>query len=196
MLEKYVRPILQTWAVDRIAFLLIGVDPSLITFLGCILGLLSGIFLASGYGVGGLVLMTGSGICDMLDGSIARLKGKSSDFGCALDIVSDRIVEAALVIGLFYYAGKNPIYPMIMLGSILICVTSFLVVGIFSENREEKSFHYSRGLMERGEAFFIFLLMVALPELYIWLATLFSFLVLLTAFIRLYQFYKATRLVN
>lgn len=75
-----------------------------------------------------------------------------------------------------------------MLTSILLCVTSFLVVGIFTEKQTEKSFYYSPGLIERGEAFFFFILMILFPSYFVLLSSLFILLVLLTTAIRVVQF--------
>ena len=75
-----------------------------------------------------------------------------------------------------------------MLMSILICITSFLVVGIFSPNTSEKGFFYSPGFIERGEAFLFFIVMAIFPSLFPFFSLLFFSLVFLTALIRLVQF--------
>ena len=77
-----------------------------------------------------------------------------------------------------------------MLGSILLCITSFLVVGIFTPNHSSKSFHYSPGLIERAEAFLFFIVMIFVPYYFTFFAFLFATLVALTALIRLWQFSK------
>lgn len=77
-----------------------------------------------------------------------------------------------------------------MLSSVLLCITSFLVVGIFSQNTTEKSFYYSPGLIERFEAFLFFSLMMFLPGIFSYLAYAFSGLVLMTALIRMAQFLR------
>jgi archaetidylinositol phosphate synthase len=72
-----------------------------------------------------------------------------------------------------------------------ICVTTFLVVGIFTKNDSQKSFFYSPGLIERAEAFIVFSLMILLPFTFSVLAWGFIALTFLTAFLRLWQFIKA-----
>ncbi|CAM2843168.1 CDP-alcohol phosphatidyltransferase family protein [Legionella worsleiensis] len=132
-----------------------------------------------------------SGYLDTLDGSLARFQGKSSDFGSAMDIIVDRIVEFAVILA-FYLS--NPIHnglpALLMSGSILLCITSFLVVGIFTNNTTHKSFHYSPGLMERAEAFIFFIVMILCPEYFNPLAGLFCILVCFTAFLRMLEFKK------
>ncbi len=130
-----------------------------------------------------------SGYLDSLDGSLARHIGCVTKLGAVLDIVADRFVEFMIIFGLFFlYPDSHGFYSMLMLGATLICITSFLVVGIFIENETHKSFHYSPGIMERPEAFLFFLLMILIPSWYPALAILYTVLVLLTAGIRIYQF--------
>lgn len=136
-----------------------------------------------------LFLLILSGFLDTLDGTVARLKNQTSRTGAAFDIVSDRIVELSIILGLYSVSPEERSWlSLLMLGSAFICVTTFLVVGIFTANDGEKSFHYSPGIMERGEAFLFFGLLILFPSLFVPLACLFIFLVFLTATIRILQF--------
>lgn len=188
MLEKYVRAVFQSLLVDPIAKVL-PLTPLLITILGCVLGLVASIAIGVGFVWGGLVLLLLSGYCDTLDGTIARLHSATSPFGAMLDIICDRLVEASILIGLYFVAPEErALVTLCMFASVLICVTSFLVVGIFSENSSDKSFYYSPGLIERPEAFLFFILMILFPSFFVLLGWLFTLLVFLTAGIRIYQF--------
>ncbi len=192
MLEKYFRPIYQTLFLDPLARALVclpPISPNMITFLGCFLGLICAFFIAIGWHYLALLFLLLSGGCDTLDGTLARQTNRVSQVGTVWDIVCDRIVEAALVIGLFLYApDARALLSLLMMTSILLCITSFLVVGIFSENQTEKGFYYSPGIIERGEAFVFFASMILLPSYFVILSLSFTFLVLLTAVIRLIQF--------
>lgn len=103
-----------------------------------------------------------SGWLDTADGALARSQNDSSSFGTVLDIVMDRVVESLAVVGLLCL-GLSPYVAVAMLVSILWCVSSFLVVGMVSENDSEKHFHYSPGWMERAEAFLFFTAMLCWP---------------------------------
>lgn len=130
-----------------------------------------------------------SGFLDTLDGSLARYLNKIHPKGAVFDIFSDRVVEACVILGLFFFDTDTRALPaLLMLISSYLCVTSFLVVGIFTQNTSNKSFHYSPGLVERAEAFIFFSLMIAFPFLFIPLSYLYSFLVFLTALFRIYEF--------
>lgn len=169
------------------------VTPHHLTIIALLTGVATLPAIAYGQRMIALALLAFSGYCDTLDGSLARAKGQASPQGAALDIVSDRIVEFAVTLGLFFYAPQErALDSLLMLGSVLICITSFLVVGIFSENNSQKSFFYSPGVMERTEAFACFALMIAFPGLFWIVAKAFSALVLLTGLIRVYQFHAAS----
>lgn len=136
-----------------------------------------------------LLLLTLSGFLDTLDGALARQEGKTSNLGAAIDILSDRVVEFAVILGLMLIdPASRAISCHLMLGSVFLCVTTFMIVGIFTKNDSKKGFHYSSGLIERAEAFVFFAAMIALPSEFLLLSSVFSGLVLVTAFMRMFHF--------
>lgn len=167
------------------------ISPSVVTLAGCFIGLMVVPFLALGYWALALAVLLLSGYLDTLDGVLARHLNCSSPKGAVLDIVSDRVVEFSVILGFFL---QNPhergLLCLLMAGSVLICVTSFLVVGIFEGNSSEKSFHYSPGIIERAEAFLFFSVMIVWPMFFSPLAVAFIVLVCFTAVIRIVQFHK------
>lgn len=190
MLEQSVRPFYQNLLVEP-AVRWIGhrIAPLTITVLAGILGLLFIPALLLNYPLTAIALLLASGYCDTLDGSLARFQKDTTALGTVLDIVIDRLVEFSAIVGLYLVApDARALATIFMLGSILLCITSFLVVGIFTPNESDKSFHYSPGLMERAEAFCFFIVMTLIPHYFNLLAWCFSFLVCITAIIRLKQF--------
>ena len=167
----------------------VSLEPSQITALGLLSGVLFIPAISYGHTVLALFFLLLSGFFDMLDGAVARLNNKTSNTGAVYDIVCDRAVEFSIVLGLFLVSPETRgLISILMLGAILLCVTTFLVVGIFEQNRSQKGFHYSPGLMERAEAFAFFFLMTLFPSFYTILGVLFVILVSLTALIRIWQF--------
>jgi len=194
MLEENLRHHYQKWFVDPVAKAIHHhINPLYITILSGLLGLLvipalyySKIALA-------LLLLVASGYLDTLDGTVARQTKTSSAFGSAMDIVTDRLVEISAVIGLWLVDPTHRAFlSLLMLASMLLCITSFLVVGIFTSNDSHKGFHYSPGIMERAEAFIFFILMMLLPMYFVPLSILFIILVMLTTAIRLIEFRSAS----
>lgn len=191
MLDTHGRSLYQRTIVEPSLRLFKGFSPTEVTIIGIIGGMAIVPLLAFqlSYLAFGMLVLTG--FLDTIDGSLARYRNQTTSFGAALDITGDRIVEFSVIFGLYLFQPhERALSCLIMLGSILVCVTSFLVVGIFTQNQSEKSFHYSPGLMERTEAFILFALMILVPQAFFILAPLFTLLVLLTAVVRLWQFWK------
>lgn len=196
MIEAYVRPIYQRVFVDPIAIWIQNNCPikaEIITYLGAFFGFLTIPFLWAGAIKLSIVCLLISGYLDTLDGTIARLSFTTSNVGAVIDIMADRFVEFSIIMGLFLVDREaRSGMCLMMLGSILICVTSFLLVGIFSEKDTEKTFHYSPGLIERPEAFAFFIAMILLPEYFALIGGLFALLTFATAVSRVSKFISQT----
>jgi len=192
MIEHYVRTHYQQFLVDPLAsYMRDLITPNQVTLFSGFLGLLVLPALIMHQVMPAIILLLLSGYCDTLDGTLARLNHQSTDWGTVLDIMTDRLVEFAVVFALWCVVpAERGLGCLLMLGSMLLCITSFLVVGVFSENGSQKGFHYSPGIMERAEAFCFFIAMMLFPGAFNLLACVFTFLVTLTAVIRLMQFYK------
>ncbi|GAB4391596.1 MAG: CDP-alcohol phosphatidyltransferase family protein [Gammaproteobacteria bacterium] len=193
MIEAYIRPTYQRLLVTPCAHRLHNkLSANQATIAATISGILVIPLLLLHLPWAAAITLLLSGYFDTLDGTLARLHNNSTPLGTMLDITSDRIVEASIVIGLYLVApAQRAGLSLFMLTSILICVTTFLVAGIFAENSSNKSFHYSPGLIERPEAFAFFIAMMLLPHYFTPLAIMFSLLVLFTAYWRVHQFYTA-----
>jgi len=191
MIDSYGRTLYQKVVVDPFLPIFSYFSPTTVTFFALITGVAVLPLMAIKYPILAFVMLLFSGFLDTLDGSIARFKNQTSPFGAALDIVGDRMVEFSVILGLYLYQPEiRSLNCLLMLGSILLCITSFLVVGIFTQNKKEKSFHYSPGLIERAEAFIFFSIMILFPRAFFVISYLFIALVFFTALIRLWQFKK------
>jgi CDP-diacylglycerol--glycerol-3-phosphate 3-phosphatidyltransferase len=91
--RSWFRPAAQ-WLADR------GVRPDFLTYLGLGLSLVASLLLGRGFLVGAAVVIGLAGLCDILDGDVARVRGAVSRFGAFLDSTLDRIGEGALYAGL------------------------------------------------------------------------------------------------
>jgi CDP-diacylglycerol--glycerol-3-phosphate 3-phosphatidyltransferase len=88
----------------------LGLSPNLVTSVGVLLLLGSGwAFAVGGVRLGGLLLLL-SGLCDALDGKMARASGRVTAFGAFYDSTLDRVGESALFLGiaLFFVSGGVP----------------------------------------------------------------------------------------
>ena len=81
--------------------------PNAMTLISFAITVASAYLVGSGWLVaGGIVFLLGSGL-DLMDGALARLTGTASPFGALLDSVFDRLGEAALFVGLAFYAIRG-----------------------------------------------------------------------------------------
>src|SRR3990167_3709659 len=188
MIEMYFRPMYQDCIVNPIARRIL-IAPEKITYLACFSGILVAPALMFHFIYTAIILLLISGFFDTLDCTVARMTDGVSNVGSILDIMSDRIVEFSVIVGLFSVEPAHRAFATLeMLGSCYLCVTSFLVVGIFSSNQSAKSFYYSPGLIERAEAFLFFIAMIIWSNYFLLLAFLFTGLVLLTSYWHIKQF--------
>ena len=85
----------------------LGVSPNAISFAGLILSMVAGGFYGGGFFFqGGLVLIV-AGICDVLDGQMARQSGRHSLFGAFIDSAIDRFSENFIFIGFAWYFSER-----------------------------------------------------------------------------------------
>jgi CDP-diacylglycerol--glycerol-3-phosphate 3-phosphatidyltransferase len=80
-----------------------GVKPDHLTYLGLGLSLLAAMLLGRGDFISAAFVIGVAGLCDILDGDVARERGTASSFGAFLDSTLDRIGEGALYAGLANY---------------------------------------------------------------------------------------------
>lgn len=190
MLEQVLRTPYQRLFVDHFASIIrYNVTPIQVTCFGALIGVFTLPALAYQHNYLAILFLLISGYCDTLDGTIARIRQTCSAWGSVLDIMADRGVEFAVILGLWMINPFERSFLCIMLlGSIFLCVTSFLVVGIFTPNHSDKNFYYSPGLIERPEAFLFFIFMILIPSYFILLSIVLIVLIFITTFIRIYEF--------
>lgn len=194
MIEQKLRPFFQRFFVDSLASKLSNVNPNYITIASLLVGLVSAIFIFINEYFAIFFLLL-SGYLDILDGSVSRINNSSTPFGSMLDIISDRMVESFIIIAIFARNYDIAIMGVLMMSAILICVSSFLLVGIFSNQDDKKSFYYSPGLIERAESFIFFIAFILVDNNYFIVisSVVYIALVVWTSFYRMYEFQQQTK---
>ena len=179
-LRKYYQSILVTPLLDQ--YWAKKIHPNAVTLFACLTGMAVFPLLTLNHPYFAVAALLFSGFLDTLDGSVARHRSLETPFGAILDIFCDRVVEASVILALFAVDPNLRAFPaFFMLASILLCVTAFLVIGIFANRPSQKGFYYSPGLIERAEAFFFFCLMILIPNDFGLIAYLFSSLVIISS---------------
>jgi len=121
--------------------------PDFFNFAGLALGALSGALIALGQlELGGVAILLG-GVCDILDGRLARRLKVDSPYGKFIDSTLDRFVEVFALLGFVFALRGFPAGPLLasaaLSGSLLVSYTRARgeVVGVLCRE----------GLMQRGE---------------------------------------------
>lgn len=104
---------LQGWARNvarRTAqiFVRTPITPNMLTLFGLVLNGVVATLLATEHLVAGGLMMIFAGLFDMLDGALAKITNRVSDFGAFLDSVVDRYSEAIVLFGLLLYYYFRP----------------------------------------------------------------------------------------
>ncbi len=104
-------------------------QPNALTSLGVVLDLIAFWTLLNGDLFGSGILIALGGICDLLDGALARRAGRATPFGAFYDSTMDRISDMAVYGGLLaYYASLDKLTLVVitflaMSGSIMVSYT-------------------------------------------------------------------------
>jgi CDP-diacylglycerol--glycerol-3-phosphate 3-phosphatidyltransferase len=141
----------------------VGVHPNILSITGLLLSAVAGLFLSQGVFFWGAWIIVLSGICDTLDGQIARQNNKHSRFGAFFDSTLDRYGEMLYFIGLaYYFAGgqsfttvpANPVRgvpcPWTVL-LILLTVAGSFMVSYTRARAEGLGVECRGGVMQRPE---------------------------------------------
>ena len=81
----------------------VGVTPNAVTVAGTAGVLVGAAFGARGYLITGFVVATLSALTDLLDGTMARMRGAATKFGALLDSTMDRIADGAVFGAVTYF---------------------------------------------------------------------------------------------
>ena len=134
------------------------------------------------------VLLALNRLLDGLDGAVARATHRSA-LGGYLDIVADYLFYAGVPLGFALAApSNNGVAAAALLAGFLLTCSSFLAyaalaaqAGIEAEPERQKSFLYSRGLMEGTETIAFFVAMMLWPSRFALFAWIFVALCVVTA---------------
>jgi phosphatidylglycerophosphate synthase len=125
----------------------LGLTADFYNFAGLALGLAAGAAVGAGWLEAGGWALALSGVCDILDGRIARAQGVASRYGAFIDAVLDRFIELSFFLGLAFltrHAAAGAVGVTLALGGSVL-VSYARAVG------ESLGVECTGGLMQRGE---------------------------------------------
>jgi CDP-diacylglycerol--glycerol-3-phosphate 3-phosphatidyltransferase len=126
-----------------------GIHPNSLTLAGLVISCMAAAALIKGHlRTGGLLILLG-GLCDSLDGNLARSTGKASRFGALFDSVIDRYAEFVVFLGIaaYFITMKN----YLILGVTFLALCGSIMVSYSRARAESLEFEAKAGLMQRAE---------------------------------------------
>lgn len=131
----------------------LGLKPNTVTLLGLFGTIIGSVFLASGHiTVGGLIILVMAPI-DALDGTMARLRGESSQFGAFVDSVTDRYSELAIFGGLLIYFTQQQ--DWVGIGLTYLAAAGSVLVSYIRARAQSVGYETKIGIFSRVERFFV-----------------------------------------
>lgn len=153
--------------VDPAGSLLVrrDVSPDTLTAWGIGFSGLAGVLIGGGTFFAGFWMVALAGLCDVLDGQVARLSGRASRFGAFYDSVLDRYSEAFILTGLAWHFAGGPAFfappaapsPWTVV-VILLALTGSFMVSYTRARAEGLGISCKIGLLQRPERFVLLLL--------------------------------------
>jgi CDP-diacylglycerol---glycerol-3-phosphate 3-phosphatidyltransferase len=147
--NKIIRLIVRGLALSKI-------NPNVLTFMGLLINVAAGAFLAFGhFRTAGFVIIF-AGLFDMVDGRVARETNQVTRFGGFFDSVLDRYSDLALLVGLLVYYGtiNRPWYVVLT----AIVMTASVMIS-YTRTRAENIIPTCKvGFMERPERIVLLIL--------------------------------------
>jgi len=164
-----------------------GINPDTLTLTGLALNIGAAYVIATGHFLPGGLLVLVAGLCDLLDGALARFINQTSKFGALFDSVADRVSEAALFFGLlvWYVLGESAMGVMLAFAAL---IGSFLVSYVRAR-AEGLGLECKVGLFTRAERVIVLTLGLVVNQVTIalWVVVVFAYITVIQRVVYLRQ---------
>jgi len=182
--------------LEPVARRLPGAPPMAVTLVGLCFGVAAAVAGWQGNLWVGFALWGSNRVADGLDGTVARVHGKSTDLGGYIDLVADFVVYAAIPVGIALRPGADPELvgaALLLLAVFYVNAASWMVPAAILEKRrqgvaqreEPTSVVIPEGIVSGAETVVFYSLFFILPDHQLFLFRLMAFLTLLTVLQRL-----------
>ena len=140
-----------------------GISPGVVTASGATGAVIaSALLIPTGHLFAGALVVGVFAISDLLDGTMARMSGKTSPWGAFLDSNLDRVTDAAIFGSVaIYYSTRSYLFMVLA----LISLVSGFLVSYARASAESLGFECSGGLIERAERLIVVLVAIGLTGL-------------------------------
>ena len=132
------------------------IHPNVLTFVGVVINVAAAWALALGRFMTAFVIMLVANIFDFIDGKVAHITGKQSQFGAFWDSTLDRFSDLALVTGLIFLYSKHQRSDYVLIASLTLI---FSIMTSYARARAESLIEKCKvGFMERPERIVLFMI--------------------------------------
>ncbi|MDO4908397.1 MAG: CDP-alcohol phosphatidyltransferase family protein [Corynebacterium sp.] len=143
-----------------------GISPNAITIIGTVITVaISVCLIPTGHLVIAAILTAVFTAFDMLDGTMARMRGGGTKFGATLDASCDRIADGALFGAIAWWLVYTDKAHQVTMIACMITLVSSQVISYVKARAEASGFKIVGGLIERPERLIIGLLGIGLEGL-------------------------------
>ena len=192
-IQKYTQKPLQYIAKLFLKF----ISPNHMTLIGFGFGVLMCLSIIIDQYLIAIIFLFFNRLSDGLDGVMARLQ-TPTPLGGYLDIVLDFLIYGGFVLSFGITEQNNTFLSMVLLFCYIGTGSTFLakaaiLPSLNNQNLKEeipKSFHYAVGLVEGTETIVFMFLCLLFPSFFIYLASIFVLLCLITIVSRIIVFYR------
>lgn len=162
--------------LDPLATILnhIGLMPNTMTILGLVGNVIGAFLIAKGYMTAGGIIVLLMGPVDALDGTMARLRGMTGQFGAFVDSVTDRYSELVIFAGLLYYFVQQGNQTAILL--VYLSAAGSVLVSYVRSRGQSLGWDTKVGILTRMERYLVLAPAIILnyPVVGLWIIAVFS----------------------
>ena len=134
----------------------LGIHPNTLTLIGVLINVAAAWALGNDRFLLGGVIMIVANIFDFIDGKVAHITGKSSQFGAFWDSTLDRFSDIALFLGLIYLYADLRRTDYVMIAALAMM---FSIMTSYARARAESLIEKCKvGFMERPERIVLFMI--------------------------------------
>jgi len=158
-----------------------GLTPNALTYAALVSGLGAALLFYNDHGWWAYLVVLLSGLLDAVDGRVARLGPGPTLWGGVLDLLCDRVVEAAILLGIAVPHPNWHLPALVVAATWYVNISVFLTIGAASDRASAKVIDYPPGLLERSELLLFAFVVVAFPVLVPGVAYVYAVLEVVTA---------------
>lgn len=148
----------------------VGLTPNAITLLGLVGTTFGAYVISQGEMTKGGIILFVSVLVDALDGTMARLRGESSDFGGFVDSVSDRYAEFITFGGLLYFFLTQENYAGVVVS--FAATAGSVLVSYVKARAEGLGFTAKVGILTRVERYIVLIPLLVFNQPFIAVAVI------------------------